>query len=103
MRPVGMFLAVAVVPAVMAGEPAPRLKLLGTLEGGRPHVLANIAFSPDGKDLASSDYSDDDGGSAVKLWDVSKRNVIATLGGRTYRVSSVAFSPDGKTLAAGGS
>src|SRR5262245_43324776 len=99
MRHVWMLLAVALGPAVMADEPGPQLKLLGSLEGGRPGVLANIACSPDGKTLAASDVNDEAGVSSVKLWDVSKRKVIATLGGRASHVASVAFSPDGKTLA----
>ncbi len=103
MRPVCMFLAVVIVPTTMAGEPGPQLNLLATLEGGRPPVLANIAFSPDGKAFASSDYNDDDNVSAVKLWDVGKRKVAATFGGPLYRVSSVAFGPDGKTLVSAGS
>src|SRR5262245_24964343 len=102
MQPVSMLLAVALVSVVMADEPVPPLKLLGTLEGGRPHALANLAFSPDGKSLAVIDYNDDDGVSAVNLWDVDKRKVTATVGGRTAHVASVAFSPDGKTLAVSG-
>jgi WD40 repeat protein len=104
MRPVLMFLAVAVVPAVTAGEPGPRLKPLGTLAGARPPVLGStIAFSPDGKLLASPT----DG--VVKLWDAEKRQVVATLRhpsgddgpDRKGVVVAVAFSPDGKTLAVG--
>jgi hypothetical protein len=104
MRPVSMFLAVAVVPAVTAGEPGRQLKPLGTLEGARPAVLrSTVAFSPDGKTLASST----DG--IVKLWDVDKRQVIATLrqtlrddGPDNKSVAAVAFSPDGKILALAG-
>jgi len=99
MRLVWMFLGVAMVPPVMAGEPGPQLKLLGTLEGARPRVYAPIAFSPDGKTLASCEEKES--GSVVKLWDVDKRKVRATLQ-HTFGVSSVAFSPDGKTLATGG-
>ena len=56
MRHVWMFLAVAMVPAVMAGESGPQLKLLATLEGARPGAYIPIAFSPDGKVLACGDF-----------------------------------------------
>jgi WD40 repeat protein len=104
-----MFLAVVMVPTVMAGEPGLPLNPLGTLEGARPSVYAPIAFSPDGKTLAASDLVIKDDGSmvhSVKLWDVKKRMVIATLpAGNGVGDSSryaVAFSPDGKTLFTGG-
>src|SRR5438132_2825820 len=116
MRSLWTFLAVAIVPAVMAAEPGPQLKLLVTLEGARPTAYyAPIAFSPDGKILAWGDHVEgaptEEGKKenvpirgSVKLWDVDKRKVIATLrdaaGDCDYSVNRVAFSPDGKTLAA---
>jgi WD40 repeat protein len=53
----------------------------------------SVAFSPDGKTLASA--SDD---KTVKLWDVASGKERATLQGHTQAVMSVAFSPDGRTL-----
>jgi WD40 repeat protein len=104
---VWMFLAVALSPAVMAGEPEPQLKLLATLEGARPVGYAPIAFSPDGKILAWGDHVEKENApisGSVKLWDVDKRKVLATLrdtgGDCDYGIGGVAFSPDGKTLAA---
>jgi outer membrane lipoprotein-sorting protein len=96
-----MILAVAVVPAVLAGERGQQLKPLGALEGARPSVLnSTVAFSPDGKLLTSPT------GVIVKLWNVDKRQVVAMLqhpfgaeGPDGKRGAAVAFSPDGKLLA----
>jgi WD40 repeat protein len=62
--------------------------------------LYSVAFSPDGKTLASGSES-----GAITLWDVPTGKVRVTFQahtpGRAFAVESLAFSPDGKTLASG--
>ena len=59
-----------------------------------------MAFSPDGKRLASAS-----GIGTVKVWDAATGQETLTLKGHTERrlggCPSVAFSPDGKRLASG--
>ncbi|MFM6396889.1 MAG: protein kinase domain-containing protein, partial [Planktothrix sp.] len=63
---------------------------------GHSNYVNSVAFSPDGRTLASG--SDDN---TIKLWDVQNRRQIATLTGHSHYVIFIAFSPDGRTLASG--
>jgi WD40 repeat protein len=63
---------------------------------GHTDEIESVAFSPDGRLLASGSWD-----LTVKLWEVTGGNELITLTGHSGWVKSVAFSPDGATLASG--
>jgi RNA polymerase sigma factor (sigma-70 family) len=60
-----------------------------------------IAFSPDGKRMASGGFDNDKGNYFARLWDVQTGKELRRFmhGKNSYGIPSLAFSPDAKTLA----
>jgi Tol biopolymer transport system component len=76
-------------------------KLLHKLTDLRPW-LRSVAFSPDGKILATGTSGPIVAGrrlsSEIRLWDVRTGRLLRTIQGELAQVWSLAFSPDGKSL-----
>jgi WD40 repeat protein len=103
--PDGKTLAVASgVLRLIPGASAPAVKLLDSDTGqeratltGLPGFCNALAFSPDGKSLATGTLGKDK--PQVQLWDAATGRKLTELKEVTGEVYALAFAPDGKTLA----
>lgn len=74
------------------GQALPSIDLT---QDGHMVILTSLAFSPDGKTLASSD------GGPIQLWEMATRREIGRFATPDTGASSLAFAPAGKLLASG--
>jgi WD40 repeat protein len=90
-------------PSVSAAEETLRAALAdphGLLLSGHENDVVMLAFSPDGRWLATA--SNDTNNAAVRLWDLNAEELGAEaliLGNLGHQVTALAFSPDGRWLA----
>jgi eukaryotic-like serine/threonine-protein kinase len=66
---------------------------------GHHSLVSCLAFSPDGKWLASGSFDEE---ATVKLWNVATGAEVATLCGHSKPVYTLAFAPNGKSLVTAG-
>ena len=59
--------------------------------------VISIAYSPDGKTIASGGLN-----ATIRLWDVHTRELLQTFTGYRDLINSIVFSPDGKSIVSGG-
>ncbi len=81
-----------------ADEKADLARLVRATCTGHTAEISGTAFSPDGKQLATSSFD-----RTVRLWDVANGKAIRTLAGHQDLVLGVAFRPDGKQIASASS
>src|SRR5437762_2745228 len=81
------------------GDPLPEgaVSRLGSVRLRHESQVSCVAFSPDGKLLASGGFDN-----LIRFWDPATGKEVRRLEGDISDFAAIAFSPDGKTLASGG-
>lgn len=72
-------------------------RILGNLRLRHGQEINDVAFSPDGRRLATASRD-----RTVKIWDMENGHELLTYHGHADHVRSVAFTPDGKQIASAG-
>src|SRR5262249_8954799 len=78
---------------VWDADPRPNPRTLAGLNG----PVCDLAFSPDGRILATSDNS-----RTIRLSDATTGAEVRTLSGHNWALAAIAFSPDGRLVASAG-
>src|SRR5262249_17664708 len=82
-------------PVAMADDKAPPMPaFVRATCKGHTAELASVAFSPDGKQLATGGFD-----KSVRLWEAASGKPVRTLAGHQDLVLSVAYRGDGKQVA----
>jgi len=71
-----------------------------TLLRGHRDVVLDVAFSPDGRWLASTSANDEH---AIRIWDVAGRNQVRILDAHHFAINALSWSSDSQLLASGSS
>jgi WD40 repeat protein len=93
LTPDGRTLAVGTSEGAIGFADVRARRMLGPLQLSHVNPVRAVAFSPDGRRLATTD------GSVLFLWDVRRRRTLSAFQAFGGVATTLAFSPDGQVLA----